>query len=225
MNYTATGSCLVEYNRISNGMRLIDNAGTGWLGGQSGIPLGTPGATLTNNQCTVSVQNATAFVNGTSMTVNIPVTFQSSLGPILGTFLQALDVNGIWTGMTQFGNWVLPGAPQTRVGPSISAITPNSAAGTNVTYTVTAAHPNGVAALQQVHMLVADGISSATPCQIYYLLSGNTLNLVNDAGTGGVSATGITPGAPGVLTNSRCSVNTAGGSLRCLETASASMCP
>ena len=30
VNYTATGTCLVEYNRISNGMRLIDNAGTGW---------------------------------------------------------------------------------------------------------------------------------------------------------------------------------------------------
>ena len=120
VNYTATGSCLVEYNRISNGMRLIDNAGTGWLGGQSGIPLGTPGAVLTNNQCTVNVQNATAFVAGNTMSVNVPVTFQATLGPVLGTFLQALDVNGVWTGMTQFGNWVLPGAPQTRSGPAIS---------------------------------------------------------------------------------------------------------
>src|SRR5215204_5388808 len=41
VNYRATGSCLVEYNRISHGMRLIDNAGTGWLGGISGITLGT----------------------------------------------------------------------------------------------------------------------------------------------------------------------------------------
>ena len=38
--YTATGSCLIEYNKYSNGVRLINNAGTGWLGGQSGIPIG-----------------------------------------------------------------------------------------------------------------------------------------------------------------------------------------
>ena len=37
VNFVAQGSCLVEYNRISNGMRLIDDAGTGWLGGISGI--------------------------------------------------------------------------------------------------------------------------------------------------------------------------------------------
>ena len=125
VNYVATGSCLVEYNRISNGMRLIDNAGTGWLGGQSGITLGTAGATLSNNQCTVSVQGATASVNGNTMTVNVTVTFKTAIGPVLGTFLQALDVNGTWTGMTQIGNWTVPGALQTRPGPTIAGLTPH----------------------------------------------------------------------------------------------------
>ena len=168
VNYTATGSCLVEYNRISNGMRLIDNAGTGWLGGQSGIPLGTPGAVLTNNQCTVNVQNATAFVAGNTMSVNVPVTFQATLGPVLGTFLQALDVNGVWTGMTQFGNWVLPGAPQTRIGPAISGISPTNTAGSNVTYTITATHPSGAGTLLQVHLMISDRIVGGSPCQVVY---------------------------------------------------------
>jgi hypothetical protein len=129
VNYVATGSCLVEYNRISNGMRLIDNPGTGWLGGQSGITLGTAGATLSNNQCTVNVQGATASVNGNTMTVNVTVTFQTAIGPVLGTFLQALDVNGTWTGMTQIGNWTVPGALQTRPGPTIAGLTPKTVTG------------------------------------------------------------------------------------------------
>jgi hypothetical protein len=213
VNYTATGSCLVEYNRISNGMRLIDNAGTGWLGGESGIPLGTPGAVLTNNQCTVNVQNATAFVAGNMMSVNVPVTFQATLGPVLGTFLQALDVNGVWTGMTQFGNWVLPGAPQTRLGPAISGITPTNTAGSSVTYTITATHPNGAGALSQVHLMISDRIVGGSPCQIVYFPGNNTLNLINDTGSALVSPTGVTPGTPGSLGNSRCALNTTGAAV------------
>ena len=141
VNFTATGSCLVEYNRISNGMRLIDNAGTGWIGGIEGIRLGTPGAVLDNNYCTVNVQSATAIVAGTQMTVNVPIVFKPALGPVLGTFLQAEDVNGLWTGMTQFGNWVLPGAPLVRTGPAIASILPTTATGSAANYTITATHP------------------------------------------------------------------------------------
>ena len=213
VNYTATGSCLVEYNRISNGMRLIDNAGTGWLGGQSGIALGTFGATLSNNYCTINIQSATAFVNGTSMTVSVPVTFQTSLGPVLGTFLQAFDVTGNFTGMTQFGNWVLPGAPQFRIGPSVVSINPTNTAGSNVTYTVTASHPAGVGALTQVHLLISDRIVGGSPCQVVYFPGNNTLNLINDSGSALVSLTGVTPGTGGFLANSRCQVNTAAASI------------
>ena len=208
VNYTATGSCLVEYNRISHGMRLIDNAGTGWLGGQSGIPLGTFGAVLSNNYCSVSVQNATAFVSGTTMTVNAPVTFLNSLGPVLGTFLQALDVNGVWTGMTQFGNWVLPAGVPQRTGPAIGGINPTNAAGSSVTYSQTVSHVNGVGALVQVHMLISDKIVGGIPCHVIYFPPSNTLNLVNDLGNALVSPTGVQPGTGGFLSNSRCTLNT-----------------
>jgi hypothetical protein len=213
VNYTATGSCLVEYNRISNGMRLIDNAGTGWLGGISGVPLGSVGQTLANNYCSVNVQNASAVVSGTTMTVSVPVTFQPTLGPVLGTFLQALDVNGIWTGMTQFGNWVLPGAVAQRTGPGIVGIDPTNATGSGVTYSVTASHQNGVASLAQIHLLLSDRIVGGLPCHVIYFPGTNQLNLVNDAGTALVSPTGVTPGTSGFLSNSRCAVNTVGSSI------------
>jgi hypothetical protein len=213
VNYTATGSCLVEYNRLSNGMRLIDNAGTGWLGGPAGIPLGTVGATLANNYCVVNVQNATASIIGSTMTVNAPIGFQATLGPVLGTFLQGLDINGVWTGMTQFGNWVLPGAPPVRTGPAITGIVPLSGSGTAITYALTAAHPGGVGSLTQVHLLISDRIVGGVPCQVVYFPGTNRLNLINDSGTALVSPGGIQPGTFGVLSNSRCAINTSAASI------------
>ena len=213
VNYTATGSCLVEYNRISRGMRLIDNPGTGWIGGVSGIPVGTPGATLSNNQCTVNVQTATSSVNGNTMTVTFTVNFNQSMGPVLGTFQQAFDVHGLYTGMTQFGNWALPGAPPWRPGPSITGMTPASTTGSSATYTLIASHTSGYPALTQIHMRVSSAIVGQPPCHLFYFPYGNTLNLINEAGTGLISPTGVSPGTGAPLTNSFCTVNVPGASV------------
>src|SRR4051794_833912 len=70
--FTAKGSCLIEYNRISNGMRLIDDAGTGWLGGQSGIPVGPGGSTLGNSYCSVNTAAVTRTLGATDVTVTVP---------------------------------------------------------------------------------------------------------------------------------------------------------
>ena len=148
VNYTAQGTCLVEYNRISKGVRLIDNAGTGWLGG---APISSTAQSLSNNQCTIQVSAMTATIDGNTMIVTIPVTFKSSIGPVLGTFLQALDVNGNWTGMTQFGNWGVPGAQQTRVGPAFAGIGIQAGATLNSRKLTTyIAHPAGAAGLSMV---------------------------------------------------------------------------
>ena len=204
VNYTATGSCLIEYNRISNGVRLIDNAGTGWLGGQSGIPISPSAGALQNAQCSVNVAQVVASVNGTTMTVSAPVTFKSGLGGVLGTFLQSLDVNGVWTGMTQFGNWVAPGT-NTRPGPMVAGLSPSSGAGKSAVLTVSASHPGGaLAQLQMVHVLVSDRIVGGTPCQVVYVPSVNLMNLINDAGTD-MSGAWVGPGG-GTVANSRCTL-------------------
>jgi hypothetical protein len=208
VNYTATGSCLVEYNKYSNGVRLIDNAGTGWLGPISGVPIGPGAQTLANNHCSVNVANVVANVSGSSMTVTVPMTFSSSLGPVLGTFLQAEDSNGLWTGMTQFGNWLLPDAPQSRLGPAITAATASATAGRHSSYALTITHTSGIQALSMIHLLISASIVGSPACQIVYFPGSNLLNLINDTGTALVSATGIAVGQAGLLSNSRCSVST-----------------
>jgi hypothetical protein len=208
VQYTAKGSCLIEYNRISNGMRLIDDPGTGWLGPVSGVPLSAVAGTLSNSQCSIDLSKATAVVAAGKMTVTVPVTFRSGASPVMATFMQAVDVKDNWTGMTQFGNWVYSGGTP-RPGPSIHGVAASTTEGTYAVYSVTANHTIGAAWLSMIHVLVSDRIVGGTPCHAVYFPLGNTLDLINDAGTALVSgAVGVAPGTPGTYSNSRCSVNT-----------------
>ena len=82
VNYVPTGSCLVEYNRISNGMRLIDDPGTGWLGPLIGVPAGPGGGILSNSYCTLDTTQSGARFSGATMYVDAKVTFKSSLSRV-----------------------------------------------------------------------------------------------------------------------------------------------
>jgi hypothetical protein len=207
VNYVATGSCLVEYNRISNGMRLIDDAGTGWLGGQSGVPVGAGGTTLSNSYCTLDTTQSGARFSGTQMYVDAKVTFKAPLNGVLGTFLQELDVNGVWTGMTQFGNWLAFPLGSPKPGPYIPGGAPQSGAGSSTTYSITAGHTSGIGALSMVHLLISTQIVGGAPCQIVFFPAGNNVALINSDGSNLVPGV-ITPGTnTGALSNGRCTVS------------------
>jgi hypothetical protein len=212
VNYTATGACLIEYNRISKGMRLIDDAGTGWIGPLEGIPLGTPGAVLENSRCRVSVQHATATVHTTSMVVTVQPEFKQSMGLLLATFLQAFDVSGNYTGMTQFGNWVIPNAAPGQPGPFVVSATPLTGTGSSATFTLTSGHSSGLLALSVLHLRISNSIVGEAACHIVYFTGNNTLNLVGDSGAL-VSSSGVAPGSASTLSNSVCNVNAAGTSV------------
>jgi hypothetical protein len=210
VNYVATGSCLVEYNRISNGMRLIDNAGTGWLGRIEGVPVGAGGTQLSNNYCTLDTTQSGARFNGTQMLVDFKVTFKAPLTAVLGTFLQELDVNGVWTGMTQFGNWLAFPVASPKPGPYIAGGSPASGAGTSASFSITSGHTSGINAMVLVHLLISSKIVGANPCHIVFFPTPNTVVLINDSGTDLVPGS-ITPGTnTGTLANSRCAVSGVG---------------
>lgn len=205
--YTAAGSCLVEYNRISNGIRLINDAGDNWLGPLEGVRIEPNAGSLTNSRCSVNVAGATANLSGEEMIVTAPVTFQAAaMTPVLGTFLQSLDVNGVWTDMRQFGNWVIPGAPA-RPGPSLFSFGMTNTTGGPVTFAITSAHTSGAAAIGQVHLLVSDAIVGRPTCQAVYLPGSNSLNLINAGGTALVSPNWVPLGTAQVLSNGLCSVD------------------
>lgn len=203
VQYTAQGSCLVEYNRISNGFRLINDAGNGWLGGESGITAGTPGATLSNAACTINIAAATVSIGTTTLSYTIPVALKSAgMTPIPATFLQALDVTGKWTGMTQFGNRTVIDAMLQKPGPQIGGVSGPSEP--NVGMLQGATGP-----LAQLHLRIASKIVGAPACHIVFFYDTNTVNMINDSETALVSPVNLAIGAPGSLANSRCSINAA----------------
>jgi parallel beta-helix repeat protein len=210
VNYVATGSCLVEYNRISNGMRLIDDAGTGWLGPLTGVPAGAGGGTLSNSYCTLDTTQSGATFSGNSMILSVKVTFKPVFTGVLGTFLQQLDVNGVWTGMTQFGNWVVYPLTTPKPGPYITSAQPASGAGAATTYSITTGHTGGVQRLSMVNLLISTQIVGGGPCHVVFFPAQNQVYLINDAGTALVPGS-ITPNTnTGAISNSRCTVSGAG---------------
>jgi hypothetical protein len=204
VQYTAAGSCLVEYNRISHAMRLINEAGDNWLGPLPGVPL-SQGGSLTNSRCTLNIGASSAQIVGSSLVVNASLTLSPNFTGTLGTFLQSQDVNGIWTGMTQFGNWV--GAPRStpKPGPFIVSMTPSNATG-SATYTLTVGHTSGISQLGVVHLRFNSSIVNGAPCHVVYFPGSNTMNLVNDAGTGFELSAAIALGSVTVGTG-RCIVD------------------
>jgi hypothetical protein len=203
VQYTALGSCLIEYNRISNGMRLINDAGDGWIGRLEGVRIGGAAELLENAQCAVNPAAATAQIRGDTMVVEATVTFKAGVAAVLGTFLQAFDTEGKFTGMTQFGNWVAPGTNH-RSGPRSVAVTLERSAGV-YNLGIAAAHTAGADNLSAIHVRIGARIIGAPVCHIVYFPSTKRMNLVNDAETGLVSDTWIEPGA-GTLSNSQCTV-------------------
>jgi hypothetical protein len=185
--YTAKGSCLIEYNRISNGVRLVNDQGDNWIGRLQGEPAGTGGMVLTSNWCSVDTRNVHASFSGNDMTVTVPVTFAGTFTGEMGTFLQELDVDGNWTGMTQFGNWTPYPISSPKPGPYISNLTPtwpSTSALAPSKVVIDTGNTSGLNNLLYVNVLVADKIvDPAVRCHILYVAPSKEFWLLNDAGT------------------------------------------
>lgn len=208
VQYTATGSCLIEYNRISNGIRLINDAGDNWLGPVSGVPISPAAQPLSNTHCTVDVKNAQATLSGSTMSVTVPVSFGSGFTGLLATFLQAQDVTGLWTGMTQMGVWKAYPAITNKPGPYVYESSPTTGAGSSDVILTTVGHTAGMGNLTLVNLLVASSITGTPGCHIVFWPATDVVNLINDSGTAMVSADGLKPGSGvGTLSNSRCTVH------------------
>jgi hypothetical protein len=141
--------------------------------------------------------------SGEVLTLTAPAQLNASMGPMLATFIQSLDVTGKWTGMTQFGNWTIPNAPQVAVGPRIVSFsyTPvEPIAGMLVSPILTHAAPLAKVAI--IHLRIASSISSNQYCHVLYSPALRAINLIDDTGT---VLLGWRTANTGGLIKSRCS--------------------
>ena len=193
---TRVGGCSLVYSPASNTLYLQNDAATAWLGpvtpGQSG--------TLQNSQCMVSAPSSSVSGSGSSLTVNLVLSFQAVFAGNKYTYMEVFD-GVLDSGWVQRGSWTVPGWGP----PSAVSVTPSSGSGPAQTFAFLYSHPNGYAAISSVSVIVNSTLTRAGGCSLLYYRGSNTLYLQNDPATAWLGP--ITPGQSGALQNSQCTVN------------------
>jgi uncharacterized repeat protein (TIGR01451 family) len=199
-NLEANG-CEVRYSPGANGLYLMNDSGSGWLG-----PL-APGSTgtLSNSQCTVNGTGSSASGSGQTLTLNLSLSASATFVGTQQLNMAASDREGLKSGWQDLGTW----APGADTPPTADSVTPNPASGTNQTFVLEYSVHNGrgYGDLAGVYLR---GNLEANGCMVRYSPGTNSLYLVNDSGSGWLGP--LAPGSTGTLANSQCTVNGTGSS-------------
>jgi hypothetical protein len=96
------GSCGTMYIAPSGSLYLMSDDGSSWMGP---VTIGQPG-TLQNSQCTLNAGASSASGSGTTLTVNLVLTFQPGFTGLKNNFMIANDVmNNVTSGLQNRGTW------------------------------------------------------------------------------------------------------------------------
>lgn len=101
---TSANSCLLQYNRATNTLFLINDAGTAFL---PGAVVGSAGA-LQNSQCSIALSGTTVVPSGTTLTVNLAMTFKAGFSGTKNIYMYAANGAGVNSGWQTRGTWVVP---------------------------------------------------------------------------------------------------------------------
>jgi aryl-phospho-beta-D-glucosidase BglC (GH1 family) len=101
VNATLSGSsgCFIEYNRVTNTLRLANDAASAWLG-----PV-TPGmgSSIGNSQCTLNPAGSSVTTSGNTITVNVALSFNAGFAGAKSLWLGVTDVSGAESGFQNLG--------------------------------------------------------------------------------------------------------------------------
>ena len=189
------GACSIRYLRSEDTLWLKDDAGSAWLGPAR------PGAsgTLENGQCRLAAASSTVAGAGTTLTLNLALTFKSVFGGAKNVYLYAADVMGLNSGWQQRGTWTVA-----NFAPEALSVTPSSGSGTAQTFQFAFRDGDGHTQLQWVYALIHSSLVPSNGCYLRYTRADNTLWLRSDDGTAWLGP--VTPGASSTLENSQCRI-------------------
>ncbi len=200
----ATNTCLLYYNLTANVVNLLNDNGSTWQ-------TATPGTatTLQNSQCSLNVAGTSVALNGNTLTLNLAMTFKPAYAGAKNIYLYAADPSGSNSGWQPLGTWTVPGGAS---GPTAVSVTPSSGSVASQTFALQYSDTAGAANLQTVWAYFNGTLASpaTNTCLLYYNLTANVVNLLNDNGSTWQTAT---PGTAATLQNSQCSLNVAGTSV------------
>ena len=99
-------ACYVAYYRPGNALFLVPHNGDGSQAQSMVLP---SVGNLSNSQCTVSGQGASAVVSGNTLTMRLPIAFKPALGGNKGIWLAAETMNLVTSPWQALGAWTVPG--------------------------------------------------------------------------------------------------------------------
>jgi hypothetical protein len=202
-------SCLVYYDRSARTVNLLNDTGTQWMSNSL-----TSGATLQNSQCSVSLAGSSAPTSGTTLTLNLAMTFKPAFAGTKNIYMYGASATIGNSGWQDRGDWVVEGsasAPAPTVPVTGTAIvsadsaTPSSGAGTMQTFSLQYSDTLGAADLKTVMVWFTPSFTSSgnNTCMLYYDVAAARLNVLSNNGS--VWSPG-TLGNNGTLENSQCTV-------------------
>ena len=195
----ASGGCYLLYYPGPNVFYLANDAVTAWLGP---VALGKAGS-VQNSQCTVDAGSSSASGSGTSLTVNLALSFQSGFGGTKNVYMDVSD--GQDSGWQQRGSWTVPAGPPTAV-----SVTPSSGNGSNQTFSFVYSDTKGHGAITTLLTVINSSLNASGGCYLLYYPGPNVFYLANDAVTAWLGPVAL--GTSGSLQNSQCTVNAGGSS-------------
>jgi len=95
-------SCMVYYERSTNELLLLNDAGTTWAAG-------VPGAagTLQNNQCAIALANSGVGLSGNTLTLSLAMTFTASFAGGKNIYMYGA-AGAVASGWQDQGDWIVP---------------------------------------------------------------------------------------------------------------------
>ena len=193
---SAVSACTVMYNRAQNALTLLTDAGAAPAGSIA------PGSgSQQNSQCTLNGAGSSVTTSGSTLTLNLSLSFQASWVGAKTVYMEAVNPY-------QSGTWLTEGRWVTSASLTLSE-SPSSGSGTQATFTVQASDSWGATDVAAMGILFNTTTSLAGACAVTYNWAQNTLALLTDAGL--APASSIVPGS-GTQQNSQCTLNGAGSS-------------
>jgi hypothetical protein len=193
-------ACYFNYNQGNNVIQLASDAGAF----QAGLKIGSAGTTQ-NSQCILNAGASSVTASGTTLTLNLAITFETAFSGVKNVYMFAQSAVGN-SGFVQRGTWEVPAG---AASPLPVSVIPNNGNTSTTTLTFTFSDPNGAPDIVSTQVNINAALVVSRSCYIYYVPRSNTIYLANDAG---VLQGSLTLGVPATMQNSQCVLDAGGSS-------------
>jgi hypothetical protein len=174
VNNTLNGqnACFISYNRSANAFYLFRDVDNLWQ-----LIYPGSGASVSNGICTISGATLLASASGNTITLMVPLAFNSGFTGAKNFYASAADSGGLSSGWITAGTW----NPSQSSAPTVTSVTPSTGAGASQLFTITLNDTNGNSDIVSALLLINTTLTGQSACFISYNRAANAFYLFRDS--------------------------------------------